>query len=414
MEVKLKISKDIFNQVYFPYLFNYDKRYEVYYGGSGSGKSVFITQKLLLKLLNEQRKLLVIRKVGNTLKDSVFQLFLDMLIKFQIYSYCKINKSDFSITLPNNSIILFKGLDDSEKIKSIAGIDDIWIEEASEIDLDDFTQLDLRLRSKAPHQQILLSFNPISKANWTYKKWFKDGYDSSNTMVLKTTYKDNHFLGQTYINTLENLIKNNPTYYKVYALGEFCSLDKLIYNNWEKQDLDVSELKQNKDLKLLVGLDFGFTNDPTALITSLIDEKNKIIYIIDEFCEKGLTNDKIAEIIKYKGLSKSIIIADAAEVKSIEEIKRHGISRIRQSIKGQGSIMQGIQKLQQFKIIVNSICFNTITEFENYSFKKDKKTGEYINEPIDSFNHCLDALRYSLQCTESNKLKVLDKSVLGL
>ena len=414
INININLKKEVFNDVYFPFLYDYTHRYEVYYGGAGSGKSVFITQKLILKLLKSKRKLLVIRKVGTTLKDSVFQLFLDVLSQWKIRLYVKVNKTDFTIMFPNGSIILFKGLDDPEKIKSITGITDIWIEEATELTVDDFSQLDLRLRCKKEYLQILFSFNPTSKANWVYKKWFEKPSEDIKTVILKTTYKHNKFLPQSYIDTLEDMIKNNPTYYKIYALGQFCSLDKLVYNNWEVQELNIDELKQNPKLKLLVGLDFGFTNDPTALITALLDEETKTIYIIDEYCEKGLTNDKIAEIIKYKGLSKSIIIADAAELKSIKEIRKAGVHKIRECIKGQGSILQGIQKLQQYKIIVHSTCVNTITEFENYSWIKDKHTNEYINEPIDTFNHCMDALRYSLQCVEAITINFTHKSLLGL
>lgn len=413
-EISIKLSKKIFNDIYYKYLYDYSNRYEIYYGGSGSGKSVFITQKLIIKLLSEKRKLLVIRKIGNTLKDSVFQLFLDILSNWKILIYCNINKSDYSITLPNGSNILFKGLDDSEKIKSIAGIDDIWIEEASELSLEDFSQLDLRLRSKKENQQIFCSFNPISKVSWIYKMWFEEDKTYDNTLIVKTTYKDNKFLPDKYIETLENMINTNPVYYKIYALGEFCSLDKLVFNNWKAENLNIIELKQRKDLQLLIGLDFGFTNDPTTIITSLLDEKNKIIYIIDEFYEKGLTNDKIAQVIKYKGLSKSVIIADCAENKSIEEIKKEGIIRIKPCKKGADSVNAGITKLKEYQIIINSTCLNTITEFENYAYMKDKQTGEYINKPIDLYNHCIDALRYSLQCQEVNKLALIDKALLGL
>lgn len=414
MNIKLKVKKEIFNEAYYKSLYDYQNRYEIYYGGAGSGKSVFITQKLIIKLLSTPRKLLVIRKVGRTLKDSVYQLFLDLLSEWRIKPYIGVNKTDFTIMFPNGSVILFKGLDDPEKIKSITGITDIWIEEATEITVDDFSQLDLRLRAKKANLQIYLSFNPTSKANWVYKTWFENPSEEPNTKILKTTYKDNKFLTESYIKTLEAMIKTNPTYYKIYALGEFCSLDKLIYNNWEARELNVGDLKKDDKLKTLIGLDFGFTNDPTALITALFDEENKIIYVIDEHVQTGLTNDKIAEIIKYKGLAKSTIIADAAESKSIKEIKDSGIMRIKECVKGGGSILQGIQRLQQYKIIVNKNCENTITELENYSWKKDKQTNEYVNEPTDKFNHCLDALRYSLQCMEQNTVKLFSKTLLGL
>jgi phage terminase large subunit len=407
--INLRLDKKLFNDVYYKYLFDYSYRYNVYYGGAGSGKSVAIAQKLLIKAMNNSRKILVIRKVGATLKDSVFQLFKDTLSKWDMLNYCSVNLSSFSITLPNGSIILCKGLDDNEKIKSITGITDIWIEEATELTQEDFTQLDLRLRAKVNNLEMYLSLNPVSKANWCYKYWFENG-TPNNAFILKTTYRDNSFLPDEYITSLEQMKQTNPTYYKIYALGEFASLDKLVFTNWKIDEFDF----RNVNGKLLIGLDFGFVTDKTALICSMLDEDNKKIYIFDEYTCIGRTNDEIAKVIQSKGYSKSLIIADCAEQKSIEELRRESIYRIRASVKGADSIIHGIQKLQQYELIVNPVCEETILELQNYSWQKDRSTGEYINKPIDSFNHCMDALRYSLQCVNDNRLRTLDKSILGL
>lgn len=409
--INIKLSKKLFNETYYPYLLDYKHRYEVYYGGAGSGKSVFVAQKLIFKALNQKRKILVIRKVGTTLKDSVFQLINDTLKEWKIYNLCQVNLSTYTITLPNDSVFLFKGLDDREKIKSITDITDIWCEEATELAEDDYTQLDLRLRALKPDLQLICSFNPVSKANWVYKKWFASSVQpNGDTFILKTTYKDNRFLPKAYINALEEKQKTNYSYYKIYALGEFCSLDKLVFSNWETADFDNTEING----VLLVGLDFGFINDTTALIASLLDEENKRLYIFKEWGATGKTNKEIADVIIALGFSKSVIIADSAEPKSIEELRRDGISRIRESTKGKDSIIHGIQKLQNYKIIVHPTCEKIITEFENYSWKKDKQSGEYINQPIDEFNHFIDALRYSLQCVKTNKIKTINKAALGI
>ena len=409
--INIKLSKKLFNETYYPYLLDYKHRYEVYYGGAGSGKSVFVAQKLIFKALNQKRKILVIRKVGTTLKDSVFQLINDTLKEWKIYNLCQVNLSTYTITLPNDSVFLFKGLDDREKIKSITDITDIWCEEATELAEDDYTQLDLRLRALKPDLQLICSFNPVSKANWVYKKWFASSVQPNcDTFILKTTYKDNRFLPKAYINALEEKQKTNYSYYKIYALGEFCSLDKLVFSNWETADFDNTEING----VLLVGLDFGFVNDTTALIASLLDEENKRLYIFKEWGATGKTNKEIADVITALGFSKSVIIADSAEPKSIEELRRDGINRIRESTKGKDSIIHGIQKLQNYKIIVHPSCEKIITEFENYSWKKDKQSGEYINQPIDEFNHFIDALRYSLQCVKTNKIKTINKAALGI
>ena len=412
MAINLTIEKTAFNDIYYPYLLNYSHRYEVYYGGAGSGKSVFITQKLLVKAMMRKRKVLIIRKYGTTLKDSVFQLTIDTLKNWHIYEYCKVNMSTYTITLPNGSVILFKGMDDSEKIKSITDITDIWCEEATELSEDEYTQLDLRLRALGGDLQLITSFNPISKVNWVFNKWFSEDavYDKENTMILKTTYKDNKFLPDAYIKALEEKIISNPTYYKIYALGEFASLDKLVFNNWKVKEFNHSDIVG----EMIIGLDFGFVNDISALVASIIDEANKKIYIFKEWGDTNKTNEELAAIITSLGFAKSNIIADAAEPKSIEEIKRKGIMRIRPCTKGADSILHGIQKLQQYELIVHPTCTGITTELDNYSWQKDKKTNEYINKPIDAFNHFIDALRYSLQCINTKKLKTINKSLLGL
>lgn len=409
MKIDLRLSRKLFNDAYYPDLFDYSHRYQVFYGGAGSGKSHYVFQKVIIKALNDRRKVLVIRKVARTLKDSCFQMVLDTLAKFQLLGNCKINNSTFTIELPNGSIFLFKGLDDSEKIKSVAGITDIVIEEATEISQDEFTQLDLRLRAITAYLQIYLMFNPVSKVNWCYKHWFENG-TPANTKIVKTTYKDNKFLPPDYVASLERMKETNFTYWNIYANGEFCSLDKLVFSNWWQSNEPVPA-----DLPLLIGLDFGYINDPSALIVARLDENEKRIYVIDEVYEKGLLNDAIADLIKYKGLAKEVIIADAAEQKSIAEIKREGVPRIKAAVKGQGSVLQGIQKLQQYEIVVSSSCPNLIVELQNYSWQKDKSSGEYINQPQDCFNHCIDALRYSLQCVENKaRLTTMNKSLLGL
>ena len=408
MNTQLHLSKKLFNDVYYPYLFDYGNRVEIYYGGAGSGKSVFIAQKILVKALQEKRRVLIIRKTMASQRDSCWQLFLDLLSKWKIKQLCiKVNYSNYYIILPNGSELLFKGLDDSEKIKSITNITDIWTEEATELTEEDFEQLDLRLRAEVDNLQIFVSFNPISKANWVYKRWFENG---TKDFVLKTTYKDNKFLPDDYIKALENKILTNPTYYKIYALGEFCSLDKLIYNNWKVQDFNSNQVLG----ELICGLDFGYTNDLTAFVCSLVDSINKKIYIFKNWTATGKTNEEICKAITSLGFSKSTIIADSAEPKSIEELRRYGLYRIKASVKGPDSIMHGIQKLQEYEIIVHPSCDEIITELENYSWQKDKKTGEYINKPIDDFNHSLDALRYSLQCIDKGKLRTVNKNLLGL
>ena len=412
--MKLKIHKDIFAPVYLPGVGDWEKRYMVFYGGAGSGKSFFVAQSLIYKALKDKRKILVLRKVNRTTKNSTFQLLLDTLERYKILSYCNINKTDYTITLPNGSVFLCMGLDDPEKIKSITGLTDAWLEEATEFTLDDFSQVDLRIRDpQAKYQQIYLSYNQVSRASWCYLHLFADNSELDDfrkeVKVIHTNYLDNPFLPQKYIDALLLMKSRNEVYYKIYALGEFGSLDKLVYNNWQSYDFDVKALKGIH----LCGLDFGYTHDPTAFVSSILVEEEHRIYVCQEWGGPGYLNDQIANHLKDMGFSKSLIIADSAEQKSIDEIKKLGISRIKPCVKGQGSILQGIQKLQQYELIINPACSNTIEELENYSWKKDKQTNEYINEPIDSWNHYLDALRYSIQCVDMrNPLTTMKKDLL--
>lgn len=397
MTIKLNINPSkVFNRHIYDHLFDYDTFTEVHYGGASSGKSHGVFQKIVIKALKDwkkPRKILVLRKVGATVRDSVFADVQATLSYFGILNMCKINMSAFRIELPNGAEFIFKGMDNPEKIKSIKGISDVVMEEASEFTLDDYTQLTLRLRDKAHKQkQIYLMFNPVSKANWVYNAFFVK--KPKNTVVYQTTYKDNRFLDALTRENIEELANRNEAYYKIYALGEFATLDKLVFPKYTKALLNKDDLRQ---ITSYFGLDYGFINDPSAFMHVKIDDDRKRLYVVEEYVKKGLTNDKIAESITTLGYAKEQIRADSAEKKSNQELRNLGISRVIDVKKGAGSVMQGIQYLLQYEWIVDERCVKTIEELENYTWKKDKATNEYINEPVDSYNHCLDAIRYAIQ-----------------
>lgn len=397
MTIKLNINPSkVFNRHIYDHLFDYDTFTEVHYGGASSGKSHGVFQKIVIKALKDwkkPRKILVLRKVGATVRDSVFADVQATLSYFGILNMCKINMSAFRIELPNGAEFIFKGMDNPEKIKSIKGISDVVMEEASEFTLDDYTQLTLRLRDKAHKQkQIYLMFNPVSKANWVYNAFFVK--KPKNTVVYQTTYKDNRFLDAVTRENIEELANRNEAYYKIYALGEFATLDKLVFPKYTKALLNKDDLRQ---FPSYFGLDYGFINDPSAFMHVKIDDDRKRLYVVEEYVKKGLTNDKIAESITALGYAKEQIRADSAEKKSNQELRNLGISRVIDVKKGAGSVMQGIQYLLQYEWIVDERCVKTIEELENYTWKKDKATNEYINEPVDSYNHCLDAIRYAIQ-----------------
>ena len=410
--MNIRISQECFNEVYLPFIQDMEHRYFILCGGAGSGKSVAVAQKLVLRACNEAGiRILVMRETKNSQKESCFKLITKILIDWKIYPYCNINKTDLTITFPNRSEIIFLGCDDPERIKSMVDPAVIWFEEASQFTEEEYDSLVLRVRAPKYKNQVILSLNPTSKLSFVYKRWFSSSFFSNaDTYILKTTYKDNKFLTKDYIDSLEHLISSNPTYYKIYALGEWTSLDRLVLNNWTVQPVNVMDVNGTH----CVGLDFGYVNDPSALVESTVDTDKKVIYVSRIWGKTGQTNSELASVIKALGLAKSIIIADSAEQKSIDEIRRAGIPHIRKSIKGPDSVLYGIQKLQQYKIIVDPSCEELITELENYTWQKDTKTGEYLQKPIDAFNHYIDALRYSLQIIDKYTVYSFDKKLLGV
>ncbi|MBT1194665.1 PBSX family phage terminase large subunit [Streptococcus equi subsp. equi] len=418
--VQLLGVSTVFNKHIYDKLYDYDTFTEVHYGGASSGKSHGVIQKVVLKACQDwkhPRKVLFLRKVGATVYDSIFEDVKQCLELWGLLDKCKVNNSAYRIELPNGATFIFKGLDNPEKIKSIKGVSDVVMEEASEFTLDDYTQLTLRLRDrKHLKKQIFLMFNPVSKVNWVYKAFFVK--TPKNTVVYQTTYKDNRFLDDVTRENIEELANRNEAYYKIYALGQFATLDKLIFPKYEKKILNKDKLSH---LPSFFGLDYGFINDPSAFLHVKIDDNNKKLYILEEYVRKNLTNDKIANAIKDLGYAKEEIRGDSAEKKSNQELRNLGIPRIIDVKKGPGSVMQGIQYLLQYDWIVDERCVKTIEELENYTWKKDKKTNEYINDPVDSYNHCIDAIRYAtsnhfltLDKKQSNSFNIFRKAGFGL
>ena len=413
-QINLNIKKSVFLPCYQPYITDYSNRYNVYYGGRGSGKTRFVMSKLLIKGLKEKRMILLMRKTTANCKFSVWKELKEAVARFQLNQYFTFYESDYSaVCTLNGTIFKCLGLDIAEKIKGFSEVSDVLLEEATEFTPEDVDLIDGTVRSikYSLPLQLYFCFNPVSKANFVYKRFgFDTGITPPNTFILKTTYLDNPYVSVDYIQRMEDMKRLNPSRWKIEALGEFASLDKLVFQNFKIEPFDNTQIKG----ELIVGLDFGFVNDITALTASIVDEEDKKIYIFREWGDTNKTNEEIAKVIAALGFSKSVIIADCAEPKSIEELKRKGITRIRACSKGKDSILHGIQRLQQYEIIVHPDCEGVITEFENYSWSKNKD-GEYINVPIDSFNHYIDSIRYAFQSIDTNtKMKTINKAALSL
>lgn len=410
MAVNIEIKKSSFLPCYQPYITDYSHRYNVNYGGRGSGKTRFVITKLLIKGLKEKRVILLMRKTTANCKFSVWKELKEAVDRCGLTKFFTFYETDYSAVCKlNGTVFKCLGLDIAEKIKGFSEVSDVLLEEATEFTLEDVELIDGTVRSikyKLP-LQIYFCFNPVSKTNYVYKRFgFDTGIVPPNTFIQKTTYLDNPYLSQDYLQRMEDMRRTNPTRWKIEALGDFVTLDKLVYNNWRVEEFNHAMLPG----QLCIGLDFGFVNDTSALVASIVNEKNKTIHIFKEWGDVGKTNQELAQVITALGFSKSNIVADAAEQKSIEEIKRAGILKIKPCKKGPDSIIHGIQQIQNYEIIIHPSCANTIVELENYSWTKNKD-GEYINKPVDNFNHYLDALRYSLQCL-GTRLKTLDKNML--
>ena len=290
---------------------------------------------------------------------------------------------------------MFSGLDDVEKLKSIEGVTSIWAEEATELSQEDFEQLDLRLRGNTGAlKQVILTFNPISDQHWIKKVFFDDPIEG--VFTLHTTYLDNAFIDDEYKMVMENKRKTNLRYYNIYALGNWGTAEGLIFNNVEQRLIRPEEVA---GLDCVQGLDFGYTNDPSAFNQSYIDEANRIIYVYDGFYEKGMQNAEIAQRIKDMRAHRHVTTADSSEPKSIDYIKSKGVV-VKGAMKGTDSVMAGIDYLSEYRIIVNAHLVEFKTEFDNYSWAVDKDKKP-TNKPVDDFNHFVDSLRYA--CEERMK-----------
>ena len=376
-------------------IFKDQSRYQVIWGGAGSGKSHMVARKILYRLLKEsnvKHNFLVIRKVDRTIKRSVFTLIRNIISKWGLTDEFSINLTDKTIIYkPTGSQIMFSGLDDVEKLKSIEGVTSIWAEEATELTQEDFEQLDLRLRGNHNClKQIILTLNPISEQHWIKKIFFDDPIDGAFT--LKTTYLDNAFIDADYKMVMENKKKTNPRYYNIYALGNWGTAEGLIFQNVTQRVIREDEIK---GLECVQGLDFGYTNDPSAFNESYVDMENKKIFIYDGFYEKGLSNLEIANKIIDMKLHRHETTADSSEPKSIDYIESKGV-RISPALKGKDSINAGIDFLLEFEIILNAHLVEFMTEFDNYCWAVDKN-GKATNKPVDDFNHFIDSLRYAVE-----------------
>jgi phage terminase large subunit len=408
MNLKTKVLKislpKIVGKGYKDY-WNFKGRYRVCKGSRASKKSKTTALNFIYRIMKyPQSNLLVVRKVFRTLKDSAYTDLRWAIRQLHVEQYWEYKESPLELMYkPTGQKILFRGLDEPMKLTSITV--DVghlcwaWIEEAYEITKEsDFDMLDESIRGQVTgdlFKQITLTFNPWNEGHWIKKKFFD--VEQNNDILAKTTnYLCNEFLDISDLRLFERMKKENPKRYKVAGLGDWGISEGLIYENWEEREFDIQEVLKIPDIESAFGLDFGYTNDPSALFAGLISKERREIYVTDELYKKALTNNKLAEEIKNMGYGKERITADSAEPKSIDELYDLGLKGISGARKGKDSINNGIQFIQGYKIIIHPRCVNFLTEISNYTWAKDK-FDKPINKPIDMFNHLMDAMRYALE-----------------
>lgn len=395
--------KDIVGKGYKEF-WNTKKRYVVCKGSRASKKSKTAALWHIVHIMQHPgANALVIRKTERTLRDSCYADLKWAINRLGVDSYWKATLSPLELVyLPTKQRIIFRGLDDPLKLTSIStecgSICFVLIEEAYEITKEeDFDFIDESIRGELQDglwKRITIILNPWSESHWIKKRFFDNPDD--DVLAMTTTYKINEFLDEADIKLFEKMRVNNPRRYKTAALGEWGISEGLIYEDFIEEDFDISEIKKRTNAKFCFGLDFGYVNDATALFCGIIFEQEKLLYVFDELYEKNLSNEKIAEKIFKMGYSKEKIIADSAEPKSIDRLYDLGIRGIKAARKGKDSIVNGIDYLQDFKIIVHPICVNFLLEVQNYAWQTDKN-GKQINKPIDDFNHLMDAMRYATE-----------------
>lgn len=384
---------------------NFKGRFCVCKGSRGSKKSKTAALWHIAMLMQyPEANALVVRKTERTLKDSCFADLRWAIRRLGVEKMWRFTLSPLEITrISTGQKILFRGFDDPLKITSITVpygyLTFCWIEEAYEITKEkDFDMLNESIRGQVPKglfKRFTITFNPWDEHHWLKKRFF-DVPDDDNKIALTTNYMCNEWLDDSDRRVFEDMKKNNPKRYRVAGLGEWGIVDGLIYERWEEKEFDVKEISSRPNVQSAFGLDFGYTNDPSALFCGLIDKEAKEIYVFDEMYGKAMSNEKIYEEIVRMGYAKEKIVADSAEPKSIARLRTLGLSRISKARKGKDSINNGIDYIQDYKIIIHPKCVNFLTEISNYTWDEDK-FGNKINKPIDDFNHLMDAMRYALE-----------------
>lgn len=409
------------NDHFIDFVMDWDSKFYFLVGGYGSSKSYHVAVKIITKLLQERRKALVVREVFDTIRDSCFDLLMEVAEAMGVEQYLTFTSSPMQVRFKNGSRIIFKGMDKPAKLKSLNGVSIVWIEECSEVKYAGFKEILGRLRHPDLSNHIILSTNPVSKGNWCYKFFFEDKKERvfvlndeelykkriitlGNTYYHHSTVDDNFFVPADYVKQLDELQVHDPDLYRIARKGRFGVNGHLVFPQFEVRPVEEVQ-KMMRFVKNPIeknGMDFGFVTSYNALVRMLIDHDEKILYIYDEYYSKDKTDPEIArDIEKWKDI---MIKADCAEPKAIRYYKQLGF-RIRPCRKFKGSRSVYTKKVKRFKkIICADNCENVIEELETLTFAVDKD-GEVVEDEFSIDPHTLSAIWYGLDDYEVSDLK---------
>lgn len=422
----MNITKEV-NPRFEDFIFDWDYREYLCVGGYGSSKSYHIVLKLVLKCLEEKRKVLVVREVYDTIRESCFDLFLEILEDLDLLEEntnkrrskkVRYKTSPMQLMFPNGSKVIFKGMDKPGKLKSINGVSIVWLEEASEIKYAGYKELKGRLRHPTLSLHFILSTNPVGTENWVYQHFFKrTNEDGSETVILDDArlYKkhtivkngvyyhhsvvdDNMFVPDSYVQTLDEMADYDPDLYRVARLGRFGLNGIRVLPQFVAAKSHAEVMRAVKGIPQrfkFTGFDFGFETSYNAVIRMAVDDKEKVLYIYWEYYKNRMTDDQTADELLKLGLDKEQIIADNEDPKAIQYYRQRGFN-IRKCHKWAGSRLANTRKVKRFKkIICSPHCINTIRELSTLTYAKDSKD----NLIYDEFNidpHTFSAIWYAL------------------
>ncbi|HML33843.1 PBSX family phage terminase large subunit [Sporomusa sphaeroides] len=414
---ELNIEKEV-NPHFEDFLFDWLSKFYFLVGGYGSSKSYHVALKLILKLLGEKRTALVVREVYDTIRDSCFSLFEEIITDLELDDQIKLVTSPMQIRFPNGSKIIFKGMDKPQKLKSVHNVSIIWIEECSELKYEGFKELIGRLRHPNLALHMILSTNPVGKGNWTFIHFFKNiGLDdellyNQRTLRIGNTYyhhslaDDNLFLPHSYIEQLDEFKTYDPDKYRIARQGRFGINGIIVLPQFEVQpyELVMQAVHGIPESMKKAGFDFGFVTSHNALLRIAIHHEKKWLYIYWEYYKNQMTDDKTAEDIEEFKKTRELIKADSAEPKTIQYFRQQGF-RIQGAKKFQGSRLQNTKKVKRFKkIICADTCVNTISELKELTYKVDKD-GNIIEDEFSIDPHTFSAIWYALDGYEVSDLK---------